>query len=232
MNGYKAPKLTNEEKLRLYHRMKQGDMDAKNTLALSVIPWALRLATRRRVFGLDLSDLAEAANVAVAYALERWEPDRGALTTTVAWAVRSEIDSMRRCMAGVIKIPKPEIYQHDNKYVAQVLNAASIDHDTAAKLTIGMDTSAKKARDADARWFADAKQKAIWIATHFFDEKMRIVWERRCQGHTLQEIATDLQLSKERIRQIQVKVTQTLKRWAPHVPDSALESVAQAPTVC
>jgi DNA-directed RNA polymerase specialized sigma subunit len=98
--------LTEQQKVRLHRKMRKGDMEAKDMLARSVLPWAIKCATRRRVNGLDMSDLIELAFMATAQALNRWDPKRGKLTTTVAWAVKSEIHEARCSLSFVAKVPR------------------------------------------------------------------------------------------------------------------------------
>src|SRR5690606_17568487 len=47
----------------------------------------------------------ELANFAVAESLNRWNPDRGRLTTVVPWAVRSNFNRQRADLLGAVEVP-------------------------------------------------------------------------------------------------------------------------------
>jgi hypothetical protein len=99
-------RFTRQEEAELCRRMRQGDGEAKELLAKSVLSWAVDMAHRLENGQASLSpDVVEsAAYMAVARALKTFDPDKGRLTTHVSFYVRASIMDERR-IRHVIHIP-------------------------------------------------------------------------------------------------------------------------------
>lgn len=84
-----CPRLTRAEELATWKRWKEDwDMDAREQLILSQLPWAANLALRRlRYSRLTADELVSAAWLGVIDGVERFNPSRGRLITCVTFNI-------------------------------------------------------------------------------------------------------------------------------------------------
>jgi RNA polymerase sigma factor (sigma-70 family) len=216
----KAPVLLPDERARLYRLMKNGDMGAKNTLALSIIPWAIRYASRFVNAGLDHSDLMEIANYAVAESLNRWDPKRGALTSVAAWAVKSGVSLAKR-RSGVATVPQKRLCGglKDGDPILRLFHPRSLSTgcaDLVQTLMAKPDHTADEEQE-EQEWIATARAQVRSALERLSKPRYAHVLRRRWQGETLNVIANDMGVSKECIRQTQEKAMIELRQLLKHV---------------
>ncbi len=91
-------RFTRKEEAALCQRMRQGDQEARELLAKSVLGWAYSYAFRMEGgMGKLSQDVVEsAACMAVAQALETFDPEKGRLTTHVSFLVLANVNHERR----------------------------------------------------------------------------------------------------------------------------------------
>lgn len=80
----RAPKLDREEELELARRFKAGDAAAGERLAAANLRHVVSIALGYRRYGLPLADLVAEGNFGLAYALGRFDPERGVRFMTYA----------------------------------------------------------------------------------------------------------------------------------------------------
>jgi DNA-directed RNA polymerase sigma subunit (sigma70/sigma32) len=235
----KPPRFTKEQETELYHRMKAGDLDAKDQLAKSVLPWALQLVAKfnRRSKRLDTSDLEEVAIYATSLALNRWEVARGRLTTTIYWSVLSEFQIAVADISSPIKVPR---YISDKVLIRASRKAISLNDETITArmqsayrgLGSGRVTGSASCLVSDDfhSWridvrdehpdpceYAIAKEQCKILASRWqsfvaqLGHKDAIVAEERIRNRKrLGDVAVILDVTKESIRQREKRVRQKI----------------------
>ena len=101
-----APRFTREEERDLAIKAQQGDGDAREQLILSNIPWAkqcaIKFAEKRE---LDVDECISTANVALLESVDKFNPNRGRLTTLVAKCVEHSLLTDPALRGGAIRVP-------------------------------------------------------------------------------------------------------------------------------
>jgi RNA polymerase sigma-B factor len=88
-----APKASDDEQLlRRYHE--SGDLDAREELAVRLMPLARQLASRYRHSGEPLEDLTQVACVGLLKAIDRYDPERG--TGFTRYALPTMLGELKR----------------------------------------------------------------------------------------------------------------------------------------
>ena len=101
-----APRFTREEERDLALKAQQGDTDAREQLILSNVPWANRCAINfAEAMGQDLEECISIANPALVKAVDKFNPDRGRLTTLVAKCVKNALRGDSAPNGGAIQVP-------------------------------------------------------------------------------------------------------------------------------
>ena len=85
--------LTKEEEVALAERIKNGDVEAINKMAMSMARYALNEAKKRFCFTLEAGDLFSEAFFGLKVAAERYTPEKGRFSTYAAWYVRKFINN-------------------------------------------------------------------------------------------------------------------------------------------
>lgn len=86
------PLLSREEEVRLATLARNGDDDARNTLAQSHLRFVVNVAKKFQNRGLPLSDLISEGNIGLLHAIERFEPEKGYHFISYAvWWIRQSI---------------------------------------------------------------------------------------------------------------------------------------------
>jgi DNA-directed RNA polymerase sigma subunit (sigma70/sigma32) len=93
--------------------------------------------------------------------------------------------------------------------------------DTAAMFmnmaAVSMDAAQQEMEASDV-WVREHRWKLRWVLDQM-KPRTRSILERRYAGRTLQEIADEEGLSKERVRQLQVKAEKEMEALLPMVPE-------------
>lgn len=235
-----VPRHTVEEETALYHRMKNGDQEARDLLARSVLPWAISCAMKHSGCGLSYDDLEEIAIYSVAETLNRWEPERGRLTTAVPWGVWSNITRQRAQLSGTI--PVPVYYVGTEK---EALSTGNVEDYEAAKRAFrrGRSLDQQVSSDSEKTWGMTVVDKGRdgrnlvnemirqeemvvmrfkyrWAMDQLSRPRdqqiLRMRWEEEL---TLEEVAERLNLTRERIRQLELRAKQEFMAAIAEAPD-------------
>jgi len=88
--------LSKEEQRSLYHKMQEGDAEARETIICSCLPLVIDIAKKFRCNNkhIDLEDMIQEGNVALMKAVDKWDISKGTITTVATWYVRSTLVDM------------------------------------------------------------------------------------------------------------------------------------------
>src|SRR5262249_44100042 len=86
------PQLTREQEYELARRARKGDSSARDTLALSNLPFVVAVAKKFAHRGARLDDLVQEGNVGLMKAIEHFDPKKNVRFATYAvWWIRAYI---------------------------------------------------------------------------------------------------------------------------------------------
>jgi RNA polymerase primary sigma factor len=198
------PRLSRDEEHDLAVRARAGDLAARQRLAVHAIGFVAALARRYRRGQLPLEDLIQEGHIGLLHALDKFDPEAGTrFATYAAWWIRAYL---RRYVQGARSVVRPRIGD-----VAQA--DASLDASIDAE-----DGSTYVDRVVDDRPGPEAALMAAEV-----DEQVRTALERHRrrigplgldiiqhriqvdEPHSLEVVGRRWGLSRERIRQVELK---------------------------
>jgi len=88
--------LTRQEQAILYEKIKADDMRARDTVIESCLPLVIDIAKKFRYNNkhIDLEDMIQEGNIALMKAVDRWDINKGSITTVATWYVRNALIDM------------------------------------------------------------------------------------------------------------------------------------------
>lgn len=213
--------LSREEEAELALKAKRGDHAARETLMLSVMPMAVRLAQKYQGRGLPIDDLIQSANQGVIRAVDKFDPNRGCrLTTYATWWIKQ---SLLRDLAIDTKLIHVPLYVFGNDNLGEFtpeqleqfrkLNGSLTSLDVQA----GDDKEVTPAALVEEREHELIEQMERKRELAILERNIRRLRPRqqeilraRLAGRTLLEIGKTLGITRERVRQIESGAKQEL----------------------
>lgn len=176
-------------------------------------PLASWAARRYMWSGLDFDDLRQAALLGLHRAARRFDPERGATFSTVAaWYMFAELRREVAGNRGLARMPADRLAEAGPK-------AVSIDGDEEGSLVAllptyeedGPEVGAGRAllRERVAEALGSLRERDRFVVEHRFG----ITGSKR--PHTLDEIAAEMGVSRERVRQIETRALGRLRFRLP-----------------
>ena len=100
-------KLDRKTQKELFHRMKDGDSEARDKIIFSCLPLVMDMASKFRTNNkhVDLEDLVQEGNIALVNAVDKWDAERCSITTVATWYVRNRLIDMIHDAKYKIKNP-------------------------------------------------------------------------------------------------------------------------------
>lgn len=208
--------LSAEEERDLAKKIQQGDSRALNRLVEANLRFVVSIATQYKGKGLPMDDLVSEGNIGLMKAASRFNPDKG--TRFVSYAVvhvRQQIEKAIDQQTGLYQIPKDV----KNEMAArQQSRPMSVDAPLGYRTNMSL-LSVLVNHDApfaDERVHSEAIEDAVEFALGSLDEReSRVVnafFGINQEHETMAEIAEDMDLKRERIRQIRDKAVRKLRK--------------------
>lgn len=169
--------LSREEERTTWEAYRAGDVEAQRRLVTSILPWIVVVARRYARRQQDLDELVAEGNYYVCAKLHRFDPAKGRLTTWVDKILCRHYYRLRRSSQPLSAIEMEAHSQRLSYTVDQV------------------DELHRAERVAEVR-------RAI---ASLRNRRDRTVIERRMQEHTFVAIGADLNVTKERVRQLETR---------------------------
>jgi RNA polymerase primary sigma factor len=204
-------KLTAAEERELYRRIKTGDMGARNKLVCGVLLMVVGMVKQySRPDRADFDELIQEANAALLHAAEVFDPDRGRWTTCAHWWIFQAIMKAKKS-DRLIRVPA---HHFDARYQESQTEdrALQIAMAPVASMNWEYGESETFAEAADPRNEFDEISDEEELTKHLkrlrramgrLNGRQRFVLEARLQRRTLREIGSELNVCKERVRQIE-----------------------------
>ena len=206
--------LTDEQERELSERIKQGDQRALGRLVQANLRFVVKMASLYRGQGLQLDDLISEGNLGLMTAAAKFDASRG--TRFVVFAapyVRRQIERAIEEQNGIYKVPKDadKLAKHEGK-------ALSVDAPLGGRTNLSLLSVLvnQDSPQADERVYSEAIERAVELALMSLSERETQVINRFFgldrEHETMAEIAEDLNLKRERVRQIRNRAIRRLKK--------------------
>ena len=202
--------LTADEEKQLSERIKAGDSRALSKLVEANLRFVVKVATQYRGRGLQLDDLISEGNIGLMKAAAKFDASRG--TRFVNYAVSQVRQEIERALEQQNGRP---IEQPSGRPMS--VDAPMKGRSNMSLLSVLVNPDSPM---ADSRIYSEAVENAIEFALLSLTER-----ERRVVGaffgldrehETLDEIAEDMQLKRERVRQIRNRAIRRLRKSYKH----------------
>lgn len=206
--------LTDEQERELWERIKQGDQRALGRLVQANLRFVVKMASLYRGQGLQLDDLISEGNLGLMTAAAKFDASRG--TRFVVFAapyVRRQMERAIEEQNGIYKVPKDadKLAKHQGK-------AMSVDAPLGGRTNLSLLSVLvnQDSPQADERVYSEAIERAVELALMSLSEREMQVINRFFgldrEHETMAEIAEDLNLKRERVRQIRNRAIRRLKK--------------------
>ena len=207
--------MSREEELALFHRWKGGDDRALHKLVLAYEPLVASMAHNLRSSGLSVEDAKQEARCGLLEAARRFDPNKGFRFGTYArWWMLSELSTYMLANKDILSSRrmkrKPKLLwpnfvsldapiTPDGESAAEIIPSDQDGPDLIAELAI--DGQRLQGRLADALSSLGQREKLVVQRRHLGEE-----------ARTLQVVANDMQISPERVRQIEKRALARLRK--------------------
>ena len=208
--------LTDEEERELSRKIKEGDGIAFSKLVKANLKFVVSIARQYKGNGVAMEDLVSEGSIGLMKAASKFDGEKGVrFVNFAAGHVRRQIEKAIDQQAGLYKVPKDaadDVTAHQQSKPLSV--DAPIGHRTnMSLLSVLVNPDAPM---ADERVHSEAVEEAIEFALQSLDEReSRVVnafFGINQERETMAEIAEDLDVKRERVRQIRDKAVRKLRR--------------------
>ena len=210
--------LSDAQERELSERIKQGDQRAIGQLVEANLRFVVKMATSYRGQGLQLDDLISEGNMGLMTAAAKFDASRG--TRFVIYAapyVRRSIEKAIEEQNGVYRVPRDATQQEWKNGRALSVDAPLGGRSNVSLLSVLVNRDSPM---ADERVYNEAIENAIEFALLSLSERESQVINRFFgldrEHETMAEIAEDLGLKRERVRQIRNRAIRRLRKSYQH----------------
>ena len=210
--------LSDAQERELSERLKQGDQRAIGQLVEANLRFVVKMATSYRGQGLQLDDLISEGNMGLMTAAAKFDASRG--TRFVIYAapyVRRSIEKAIEEQNGVYRVPRDATQQEWKNGRAPSVDAPLGGRSNVSLLSVLVNRDSPM---ADERVYSEAIENAIEFALLSLSERESQVINRFFgldrEHETMAEIAEDLGLKRERVRQIRNRAIRRLRKSYQH----------------
>lgn len=207
--------LSSDEEARLSQRIKAGDKRALSKLVEANLRFVVKIASQYRGKGVDLEDLISEGNLGLMKAAAKFDASKG--VRFVNFAVVYIRQKMEQAIdkTALYQVPKNIPSNHADRQNSHALSYdAPLGHRTNMSLLSVLVNP--NAPIADERVYSEAIKQAIERALEGLDAReSRVVnafFAIDREHETMAEIAEDMGLKRERVRQIRDKAVRKLRK--------------------
>ena len=210
--------LTDEQERQLSERILQGDQRAIGRLVEANLRFVVKIATFYRGQGLQLDDLISEGNIGLMTAAAKFDASRG--TRFVNYAapyIRRQIERAIEQQNGLYKLPRDadRLARQNGQPLSVDAPLGSRSNMSLLSVLVNSDSP-----QADERVYSEAIENAIEFALLSLSQRESEVINRFFgldrEHETMAEIAEDLDLKRERVRQIRNRAIRRLKKNYRH----------------
>ena len=208
--------LSQEEESRLAEQIKAGNQRALNRLVEANLRFVVTVASQYKGKGLALDDLISEGNIGLMKAAARFDGSRG--TRFVNYAVvhiRQQIEKAVEQQTGLYQVPR-DVKDAAAAHVQSQPLSVDAPLGYRANMSLLSVLVNQDAPLADERVHSEAIEDAVEFALGSLDKReSRVVnafFGINQEHETMAEIAEDMDLKRERVRQIRDKAVRKLRK--------------------
>jgi RNA polymerase sigma-32 factor len=239
--AWRFPMLKPQEEYMLAKRWREhGDRDAAHRLVTSHLRLVAKIAMGYRGYGLPISEVISEGNVGLMQAVKRFEPERGfRLATYAMWWIKAAIQeyilrswslvkmgttanqkklffNLRKAKSRISALDEGDMRPDQVKLIAKRLGVTEQDVIDMNR-RLGGDAS-QESRLAETEQ-SEKRHKALGQALNVLNDRERRIFEARRLADepiTLEELADEFGVSRERVRQIEVRAFEKVQKTVMH----------------
>ena len=207
------PQLTREQEYELSRRAKKGDEAARRTLAVSNLAFVVAIAKKFANRGARLDDLIQEGNVGLMKAIEHFDPKKNVRFATYAvWWIRAYI-------TRYLKDNRSQVRGGESERLSMVdfsLDAAIDDESESTYIERLEDPDpGPQEQFISEEKDAEVQEALSRVRKRIGDLGWAILQERLTQDkpRTLEELGQRWGVSRERVRQVELKTKTFLARY-------------------
>lgn len=208
--------LSDEEERELSRKIREGDNEALGRLVEANLKFVVAVARQYKGHGLAMEDLVSEGNIGLMKAAQKFDGEKGVrFVRFAAGHVRTQIEKAISQQAGLYQVPKDAVDDTTARQQSKPLSVdAPLGHRTnTSLLSVLVNPDAPM---ADERVHSEAVESAIEFALLSLSPRESQVVNAYfgiMQEHeTMAEIAEDMELKRERVRQIRDKAIRKLRK--------------------
>lgn len=225
MGGHKQ--LTREDEYELARRARKGDEAARSTLAVSNLPFVVVVAKKFARSGARIDDLIQEGNVGLMKAIEHYDPKKNVRFATYAvWWIRAYISRYLKDNRSQVRGG-----EHERMSMSDFSLDTPVDEESDSTY---LDRIEDGAPTPDSSFMQLERDEEVSQALHKVRRRLGdlgwdILQERLTQDkpRTLEELGTRWGVSRERVRQVELKTKSFLARYLESMNDE-VETAAAA----
>ena len=207
--------LTDDEERQLAERIAKGDDRALSKLIEANLKFVVTVARQYKGRGVAMEDLVSEGNIGLMKAAAKFDASKGVRFVNYAVVhIRQAIEKAIDQQAGLYQVPKDVRQDLARQQSIPVSVDAPLGHRTNMSLLSVLVN--KDAPLADERVHSEAIEDAIEYALGTLDDRERRVVNAffgiNQEHETMAEIAEDMELKRERVRQIRDKSVRKLRK--------------------
>lgn len=207
--------LSNDEERQLAERIAKGDDRALSKLIEANLKFVVTVARQYKGRGVAMEDLVSEGNIGLMKAAAKFDASKGVRFVNYAVVhIRQAIEKAIDQQAGLYQVPKDVKQDLARQQSIPVSVDAPLGHRTNMSLLSVLVN--KDAPLADERVHSEAIENAIEYALTTLDDRERRVVNAffgiNQEHETMAEIAEDMELKRERVRQIRDKSVRKLRK--------------------
>ena len=207
--------LTDDEERQLAERIAKGDDRALSKLIEANLKFVVTVARQYKGRGVAMEDLVSEGNIGLMKAAAKFDASKGVRFVNYAVVhIRQAIEKAIDQQAGLYQVPKDVKQDLARQQSIPVSVDAPLGHRTNMSLLSVLVN--KDAPLADERVHSEAIEDAIEYALGTLDDRERRVVNAffgiNQEHETMAEIAEDMELKRERVRQIRDKSVRKLRK--------------------
>jgi RNA polymerase primary sigma factor len=215
------PPLSREEEHTAAVRARRGDMAAKQKLVRHNLAFVVAIARKQRRGTVRLDDLIQEGNVGLMRAVEKFDPGAGTRFSTYAvWWIRAYVGKYLKEARSTVRPQSGTVAQPD----MSLDSAVDEDGETTHLERIEDDGPGPEDLYLQTEGDRDVREALGKVRKRIGELGWDIVHNRleQDQPRTLEEIGKRWGVSRERVRQVELKTKQFLERYlTPEERDAA-----------